>query len=42
VISIRAGENYVAIHIDGWIELDTEQLDRIAEFDNSARNFHST
>jgi len=31
----------VVIHTDGWIELDTKQLDRVAEFNNSAHNFHS-
>jgi len=30
------------IHTDGWIKLDTKQLDKIAKFDSGARNFHST
>jgi len=29
---------YVTIHTDDWIELDTKQPDRVAEFDDSARN----
>ena len=33
---------YVMIHADGWIKLDTKQLDKIAKFDSSVRNFHST
>jgi len=32
----------VTIRTDGWIKLDTKQLDKIAKFDSSARNFHST
>jgi len=33
---------YVTIRTDGWIKLDTKQLDKIAKFDSSACNFHST
>jgi len=33
---------YVTIHTDGWIKLDTKQLDEIAKFDSGARNFQST
>jgi len=32
----------VTIDTDGWIKLDTKQLDKVAKFDSSARNFHST
>jgi len=32
----------VTIHTDGWIKLDTKQLDEITKFDSGARNFNST
>jgi len=42
VVAVSHKLGHVTIHTDDWIELDTKQLDRFAEFDDGARNFHST